>query len=593
MPNAELSALLCGWCKKQGALLKCGKCKKVAYCNYKCQKAGWKEHKEVCGKKAAIVEQKCVECVASPLGDAEKPVEKDPVPMQKKEDCRQPIAEKDVCEDRITPAEKVEGADKPVLPEDPFNYKKWDAIVDSDDEAPADQKTAAEDESKKDPRIKKAESMVQVIEMEVDRLAKEIARVSGGGSLLNAKITGAIERDLRYCEKSLDEEVLPALPDVPPALFFHGVVHFLLRAAAKDQSELRDHHLLAKHSLLRCHDSTVLPVTYQLNASDMVGTLLQIDGEFERACQIVEQVSTLGSSFERYLLMARGRMALARTLSDDDERLRALRIARSYFERAIEARPQHERAYAELDIVLEDLGERQAQMSLVDRCIAEGVWWERRLQRPPHYVRGLTGRPWWDAAQFDFCRQLEEKFDIIKSEMLSLTAGPNEPSVWQHVGLRGNAGNHDVALVSGAPWKEAVLFGNCALSSQVRACCPETVAAITSCKEVADLIEVGLGEVLFSHIAPGCQISPHCGLTNMRLTCHLALVVPDGCSIQVGANESRTWEEGKCLVFDDSFEHSSMNAGAGDRYVLLLNFWHPDVPVSERPAMAAAVQGCE
>jgi len=503
-----------------------------------------------------------------------------------------------------SPLPAPEALKKPAAAQDPFNYKKWDDIADSDDEAPTAQQTTGVDESTSDPRRKKAESMIQVIEMEVDRLAKEIARATGGGSLLQAKITGAMERDLRYCERSLDTEVLPVLPDEPPSLFFHGVVHFLLRPASQDEAELRDHHRLAKDSLLRCYDSEafkVLPVTYQLNAGDMVGELLQTDGEFERACQIVEQVSAMGSSYDRYMLMARGRMALARTLADDDDRLRALRIARSHFEHAITMKPENERAYAELDIVLEDLGERQAQMSLVDRCIAEGVWWERRLQRPPHYQRGLAGRPWWDAAQFEFCKRLEDQFEIIKSELLSLIEGPTTGSqsvdaapaavspLWQHVGLRPNAGNHDLALVSGAPWKEAVIFGASPTCPEIQARCPETVKAIAESSEVAELLQVGLGEVLFSHIAPGCQIIPHCGLTNMRLTCHLGLVVPEGCSIQVGSEPQRKWQEGKCLVFDDSFEHASVNEGVGDRYVLLANFWHPDVPASERPARAAAL----
>lgn len=40
-----------------------------------------------------------------------------------------------------------------------------------------------------------------------------------------------------------------------------------------------------------------------------------------------------------------------------------------------------------------------------------------------------------------------------------------------------------------------------------------------------------------------------------RLTVHLGLIVPTGCSIYVGDDTPHTWEEGKCIVFDDSFEH--------------------------------------
>ena len=73
-----------------------------------------------------------------------------------------------------------------------------------------------------------------------------------------------------------------------------------------------------------------------------------------------------------------------------------------------------------------------------------------------------------------------------------------------------------------------------------------------------------------------------CGSSNARLTAHLPLVVPPGCcSIRVGG-ETRPYREGELLVFDDSYEHEVWNTSATDvRIVLLIRFWHPDVPPSE------------
>ena len=39
--------------------------------------------------------------------------------------------------------------------------------------------------------------------------------------------------------------------------------------------------------------------------------------------------------------------------------------------------------------------------------------------------------------------------------------------------------------------------------------------------------------------------------------------------------EWRRWREGKCLVFDDSFEHEVVNDTDMSRIVLLIRFWHP------------------
>lgn len=44
-------------------------------------------------------------------------------------------------------------------------------------------------------------------------------------------------------------------------------------------------------------------------------------------------------------------------------------------------------------------------------------------------------------------------------------------------------------------------------------------------------------------------------------SCSAEIEVPkscdEGCYIRVGSENRRGWEEGKCLVFDDSFEHEA------------------------------------
>src|SRR5215470_11228679 len=67
----------------------------------------------------------------------------------------------------------------------------------------------------------------------------------------------------------------------------------------------------------------------------------------------------------------------------------------------------------------------------------------------------------------------------------------------------------------------------------------------------------------FSRLAPGAHITPHRGYegySGFVLRCHLGLVVPEGCALKVG-DETRGWQEGRCLVFDDSYEHEAWNRG--------------------------------
>ena len=91
--------------------------------------------------------------------------------------------------------------------------------------------------------------------------------------------------------------------------------------------------------------------------------------------------------------------------------------------------------------------------------------------------------------------------------------------------------------------------------------------------------------VFFSCLAGGTHVTPHCGASNTRLRCHIGLKVPPGCSIRVG-DEEREWNERKVIVFDDSFEHEVWNRSAETRWVLIVDFWHPELTPVERKALA-------
>ena len=78
----------------------------------------------------------------------------------------------------------------------------------------------------------------------------------------------------------------------------------------------------------------------------------------------------------------------------------------------------------------------------------------------------------------------------------------------------------------------------------------------------------------FSFLPAKTQIKPHVGFTKMVLRAHLGLIIPEGCGIRVG-NETRSWKEGKMLVFDDSFEHEAWNNSDQDRFVLMLDIANP------------------
>jgi len=97
-------------------------------------------------------------------------------------------------------------------------------------------------------------------------------------------------------------------------------------------------------------------------------------------------------------------------------------------------------------------------------------------------------------------------------------------------------------------------------------------------------------ETLFSVLRPGTHILPHRGVTNTRLVAHLPLIVPKGCALNVGG-EIHEWQKGRCVTFDDTFEHEAWNRSDETRVVLSMDCWNPDLSVPERAAIATLVAG--
>jgi ornithine lipid ester-linked acyl 2-hydroxylase len=96
------------------------------------------------------------------------------------------------------------------------------------------------------------------------------------------------------------------------------------------------------------------------------------------------------------------------------------------------------------------------------------------------------------------------------------------------------------------------------------------------CPETTKLVETipGLVTAGFSALAPGTHIAPHTGYPEGVLRCHLGLVIPEDCAIRVRDN-TRSWQEGKYLVFDDTWEHEAWNKSDRTRVILLLDFKAP------------------
>lgn len=258
----------------------------------------------------------------------------------------------------------------------------------------------------------------------------------------------------------------------------------------------------------------------------------------------------------------------------DDDAVKALRAA-------LMLAPTMTEAYVNHDAAMLRVGRLRDCRVWAERCArATGMWAHSPWQRPPHFVPGLAASAWHDKRRFPFALALERHAKTIKRELDALMPAGKCDAVgrrmdWGRVGGRSHA---DADLVAAGDWREFVLLGGGpAAEAEARRRCPRTHALLSSVVEIAACAATGVGEALFSVLTPGSRLRAHCGSTNVRLTCHLGLQVPEGCHIRCGG-EWRQWREGEAMVFDDSFEHQVEHNGDQPRIVLLINFFHPEYP---------------
>jgi beta-hydroxylase len=171
--------------------------------------------------------------------------------------------------------------------------------------------------------------------------------------------------------------------------------------------------------------------------------------------------------------------------------------------------------------------------------------------------------PVFDPAVFPWIRDFEANWEKIRAELdVVLQQRESLPSF------------HDISpdqkrISKGDNWKTFIFYGlghridsNCER-------CPETTKLLERCPD--------LQNAWFSILKAGYRIPPHKGPTNGIVRIHLGLIIPeqrDQCWIRVD-DRILHWDEGKCIVFDDSFEHEVQNNTDQQRVVLFFDVLRP------------------
>ncbi|XP_053063990.1 aspartyl/asparaginyl beta-hydroxylase isoform X6 [Acinonyx jubatus] len=198
--------------------------------------------------------------------------------------------------------------------------------------------------------------------------------------------------------------------------------------------------------------------------------------------------------------------------------------------------------------------------------------WQRSL----YNVHGLKAQPWWtpkETGYTELVKSLERNWKLIRDEGLAVMDK-----------AKGLFLPEDENLREKGDWSQFTLWQQGRKNENACKGAPKTCSLLDKFPETTGCRR---GQIKYSVMHPGTHVWPHTGPTNCRLRMHLGLVIPkEGCKIRC-ANESKTWEEGKVLIFDDSFEHEVWQDAASFRLIFIVDVWHPELTPQQRQSLPA------
>jgi hypothetical protein len=89
-------------------------------------------------------------------------------------------------------------------------------------------------------------------------------------------------------------------------------------------------------------------------------------------------------------------------------------------------------------------------------------------------------------------------------------------------------------------------------------------------------------EVMISLLKPKTVIKPHHGITNIKLTVHIPVDIPNGDLGLKVVDEIYHWEKDTAFIFDDTYIHEAWNQTNDIRTVLIFDVWNPQLLTEER-----------
>jgi aspartyl/asparaginyl beta-hydroxylase (cupin superfamily) len=214
---------------------------------------------------------------------------------------------------------------------------------------------------------------------------------------------------------------------------------------------------------------------------------------------------------------------------------------------------------------------------VVEWTIAIG---ERVLAPVERFIgrRSLVGdATFFPLESFPWVAHIEESWQVIREEAERLLDHQADLANFQDIS------KDQIEITDDDRWKTFFLYGYGFEAKLGVEMCPRTAALM---REIP-----GMTTAMISILSPRKHILDHRGPYKGVLRYHLGLIVPEeaeACRIRVG-EDIRHWQEGRSMIFDDTFNHEVWNDTDETRVVLFVDVLRP-LPFPESAINRAIVK---
>jgi ornithine lipid ester-linked acyl 2-hydroxylase len=178
--------------------------------------------------------------------------------------------------------------------------------------------------------------------------------------------------------------------------------------------------------------------------------------------------------------------------------------------------------------------------------------------------RSLVGEAtFFPPERFPWVQLIEENSATIRAELERVLEDQAALPNFQDIS------KDQIEITDDDRWKTFFLYGYGFTAKLGVEMCPRTAALMRQIP--------GMTTAMFSILSPRKHILDHRGPYKGVLRYHLGLIVPrdkEACRIRVG-DDFRHWEEGKSMIFDDTYNHEVWNDTDETRVVLFVDVLRP------------------